>query len=132
MVTTKLKLIFGILLILWFIASIITSLLPSDSLSVEYMLGYDKVLHAIKFILFSVILYNFLHCSNWSYAHKLAVYIPLQFYPIIDELIQLKAPGREVSIYDILANYIGVLIGILISIFIRRFIYNKKSILNET
>ena len=122
----RLKLIFGILLILWFIASVITSLLPSESLSQDYIFGYDKILHAIKFILFTVILYNFLHLSNWNYSQKLFVYIPLQFYPIIDELIQIYAPGRDVSANDILANYIGVLIGILISIFIRRFIYKKR------
>lgn len=124
----KLKLTFGILLILWFIASVITSLLPSTSFSQDYIFGHDKMLHAVKFIIFTVILYNFLHLSGWSYRQKLFVYIPLQFYPIIDELIQIKAPGRDVSSLDVLANYIGVLIGILISIFIRRFIYKKKSI----
>ncbi len=123
------KLIFGILLILWFIASIVTSLLPSDSISIDYILGYDKLLHAIKFIFFSLILYNFLHYSNWSYSHKLMVYIPLQFYPIIDELIQIMAPGRSVSAYDILANYIGVLIGVILSILIRIFIHNKRDFL---
>ncbi|MBI9032700.1 VanZ family protein [bacterium] len=123
------KQIFGILLILWFIASIVTSLLPSDSISIDYILGYDKLLHAIKFIFFSLILYNFLHYSNWSYSHKLMVYIPLQFYPIIDELIQIMAPGRSVSAYDILANYIGVLIGVILSILIRIFIHNKRDFL---
>ncbi len=129
LVMNRAKQIFGILLILWFIASIVTSLLPSDSISIDYILGYDKLLHAIKFIFFSLILYNFLHYSNWSYSHKLMVYIPLQFYPIIDELIQIMAPGRSVSAYDILANYIGVLIGVILSILIRIFIHNKRDFL---
>jgi len=128
MIMNKLKLFFGVLLVLWFIASVITSLLPSDSLSMDYILGYDKLLHIIKFILFSVILYSFLHHSNWDYTKKLVFTIPLQFYPIIDELIQIKAPGRDVSSKDMLANYIGLLIGILIYKLLKRFIYNKKSI----
>ncbi len=122
------KNIFGVLLVLWFIASIITSILPSHSIPIDYIFGHDKLLHAIKFIFFSVILYNFLHYTNWSYTQKLLFYIPLQFYPIIDEAIQIKVPSRSYSAYDVLANYFGVLIGVLISVFIRIYIHKKRVI----
>lgn len=124
----KTKYFFGLLLVLWFIVSIIVSIMPSQSIPVDYIFGHDKLLHAIKFIFFSVILYNFLHYCNWNYAQKLMLYIPLQFYPILDEAIQLKVPSRSYSAYDILANYIGVLIGLIISIFIRIYIHKKRVI----
>ena len=121
--------IYGVLLILWFIVSILTSAMPSDSLLIDNILGYDKLLHAIKFIIFTVILYNFLHYSDWSYTKKLLLYIPLQFYPFLDELIQINIPSRSFSAYDILANYVGVLIGIVVSLSIRVFIYKKRVLL---
>lgn len=122
------KHIFGTLLILWFIASIITSILPSKSIPIDYIFGHDKLLHAIKFILFSVILYNFLHYTEWTYTKKLLFYIPLQFYPIIDEAIQIKVPSRSYSAYDVLANYIGVLIGVILSVIIRVYVHRKRVI----
>lgn len=125
---TKNRIIFGILLLLWFLASIITSILPSDTIPIDYIFGHDKILHALKFIIFTVVLYNFLHYSRWSYAQKLMVYIPLQFYPLIDEALQIYVPSRSFSSYDVLANYIGVLIGVVISILIRIFIHKKRVI----
>lgn len=122
------KIFYGLMLILWFIASIITSILPSDSLPIDYIFGYDKLLHAIKFIIFSIILYNFLHYTNLKYASKLLIFIPLQFYPFVDELLQLKIPSRTFSEYDILANYIGLMLGIIISVLIRIFIHKKSAI----
>lgn len=122
------KNIFGVLLILWFITSTILTSLPSDSIPIDYIFGYDKIFHALKFIFFSVILYNFLHYSDWSYGKKLGLYIPLQFFPLIDEAIQIKVPSRSYSAYDVLANYVGVLIGIIISIFIRIYIHKKRVI----
>ena len=124
----KYNIIFGTLLILWFLASIITSILPSESIPIDYIFGYDKFLHVIKFIFFSIILYNFLHYTRFNYKTKLAIYIPLQFYPILDELIQLNIPSRSYSAYDILANYFGVLIGVIISILIRVAIHKKRVI----
>lgn len=119
---------FGILLFLWFIASVITSIIPSENIPIDYIFGHDKLLHAIKFIIFSVILYNFLHYVNWSYTQKLFFYIPLQFYPFIDEALQINVKGRTYSAYDVLANYIGVLVGILIALLIRKFIHKKRVI----
>ncbi len=121
----KIKIFYGILLALWFVASVITSILPSESIPIDYIFGYDKLLHAIKFAIFSIILYNFLHYTKLKYANKLLIYIPLQFYPIIDELLQLHVPSRSYSAYDILANYVGLLIGLIVAIFIRLFIHGK-------
>ncbi len=122
----KYKITFGILLILWFIASIITSIMPSHSLPIDYIFGYDKLLHAIKFAIFSILLYNFLHYTELKYIKKLMIYIPLQFYPIVDELLQLHIPSRSYSAYDILANYVGLMIGLVACIIIRLFIHEKK------
>lgn len=124
----RIKLFYGILLILWFLASVITSILPSESLPIDYIFGYDKLLHAIKFLIFSVILYNFLHYTDLNYSKKLLIYIPLQFYPIVDEVLQLKIPSRSYSAYDILANYIGLMIGVILSVLIRIFIHKKSPI----
>lgn len=125
----KFKRLFAVFLILWFIASLITTLTPSHKIPFDSIFGYDKLLHIIKFFFFSIILYNFLHYSNWSYKVKLSIFIPLQFYPLIDEALQIFVPSRSFSAYDILANYVGVLIGILVSIIIRITIHKKRVLL---
>lgn len=123
---SKFRKIFVILLILWFIASLITTLMPSHKIYLPSILGYDKLLHAIKFFFFSIILYNFLHYSNWSYRAKLSLFIPMQIYPLIDEALQLLVPSRTFSGYDILANYVGLLIGLIVSVIIRITIHKKR------
>lgn len=122
----KFRIIFITLLILWFIVSLITTLMPSNKIELPPILGYDKLLHAIKFFFFSIILYNFLHYSNWSYRAKLSLFIPMQIYPLIDEALQLFVPSRTFSGYDILANYVGLLIGLIVSVIIRITIHKKR------
>lgn len=122
----KFRIIFITLLILWFIASLITTLMPSHKIELPPILGCDKLLHAIKFFFFSIILYNFLHYSNWSYRAKLSLFIPMQIYPLIDEALQLFVPSRTFSGYDILANYVGLLIGLIVSVIIRITIHKKR------
>jgi len=116
---------FLILLIMWFVINLIASLAPSSTLPIDKLLGFDKLLHLIKYMIFIVILYNYLHYSDVSYKIKLGLYIPLLFFPFVDESLQLLVPSRSFSHADIIADYLGVFAGMIICGAIRVLIHKK-------
>ena len=100
-----------------FIASSIPSLQAPD-------LGFspqDKVAHVIEYGIFGILLQRSLISI---YGKKKRAYI-LCFllgvgYGITDEVHQLFVEGREASIYDVIADSLGVLLGQLIYYFKHR------------
>ncbi len=122
------KVFYTVLLVCWFIADIIATTIPNSSIPMEYILGYDKLLHIIKFVAFMIILYRFLHYSDIKYTYKLTIYIVLLLFPFVDEGIQRFIPSRSYSVWDLLADYIGIFIGLLLNVGIRIY-YDKKSVL---
>jgi VanZ family protein len=85
----------------------VTSLTPSDNQGVEHL---DKVVHLLVYYIFAVLGYRML--ANKRYYLYLCLGIVA--YSGMIELGQSYIPGRDMSMYDLLANILGVTLGALV------------------
>lgn len=86
------------------------SLTPTDTITI----GNDKISH---FIAYSVLMLN---AGVITYGNRKRFIIAILFclmYGAIMEIGQDYVPGRFMSIYDMYANGLGVLIGTILSMF---------------
>jgi len=85
----------------------VTSLSPGGNQGVEHL---DKVVHLLVYYIFAVLGYRML--ANKRYYLYLCLGIVV--YSGMIELGQSYIPGRDMSIYDLLANIVGVTLGALV------------------
>jgi len=85
----------------------VTSLSPGGNQGVEHL---DKVVHLLVYYIFAVLGYRML--ANKRYYLYLCLGIVV--YSGMIELGQSYIPGRDMSIYDLLANILGVTLGALV------------------
>ena len=85
----------------------VTSLSPGGNQGVEHL---DKVVHLLVYYIFAVLGYRML--ANKRYYLYLCLGIVV--YSGMIELGQSYIPGRDMSMYDLLANILGVTLGALV------------------
>jgi VanZ family protein len=85
----------------------VTSLSPGGNQGVEHL---DKVVHLLVYYIFAVLGYRML--ANKRYYFYLCLGIVI--YSGLIELGQSYIPGRDMSMYDLLANIVGVALGALV------------------
>ena len=85
----------------------VTSLSPGGNQGVEHL---DKVVHLLVYYIFAVLGYRML--ANKRYYLYLCLGIVA--YSGMIELGQSYIPGRDMSMYDLLANILGVILGALV------------------
>lgn len=86
----------------------------------------DKISHIIEYFILGVLLYLCFHLTPLAYDlfptkldthHKkrsAATLLLGTFYGVTDEIHQLFVPGRSSSVFDIMADALGVLIAVLL------------------
>ena len=82
----------------------VTSLRPGDDVNIDPM---DKVVHLLVYYIFAVLGYRAL--ANKTYY--LYVCLAIIAYGGLMEIGQSWIPGRQMSLYDFLANTLGVVLG---------------------
>lgn len=107
------KIIFTLVLLAY------TALLFYGALSVELSPepvtpGFDKVLHFVSFLVLSVLLFLTLDAFGLKWKPVLCFLIAM-FLGLIIELAQRGIPGREFSLLDLAADFIGVVLGLILS-----------------
>ncbi|MFL2997899.1 MAG: VanZ family protein [Candidatus Neomarinimicrobiota bacterium] len=107
--------LFGYMLLI-----LIVSLIPGKSLHNIEILSQDKILHFIEYSILGVL--SFKAFSDLKNSVFLVIFFGTSF-GCLNELIQILIPGRTPSLYDSLANLLGVSCGTIYSSF------NKKNIL---
>ena len=107
--------LFGYMLLI-----LIVSLIPGKSLHNIEILSQDKILHFIEYSILGVL--GFKAFSDLKNSVLLVIFFGTSF-GCLNELIQILIPGRTPSLYDSLANLLGVSCGTIYSSF------NKKNIL---
>lgn len=85
----------------------ILSLQPGDGSSIG---PYDKVAHVLTYGIFALLA----HRLNFSGRQFMYVCIGIVAYSGLLEVAQSFVPGREMSVLDLLANALGVLVGVLL------------------
>lgn len=117
----KRKTTFTILFYCWIIILLTLTSYPKMSLPSNNIIGLDKVAHFI----FYLILAYFLCMMNSEKPLKKNLKILLLFMlilPLLDELHQIPIPGRYFSIYDIIADALGIFVIMIIFI-----LFTKKN-----
>jgi VanZ family protein len=85
----------------------VTSLLPGSDAPIDNL---DKVAHLLVYYIFAVLGYRTL--GNRRHFHYMCLGIIT--YSALLELGQSYIPGREMSLYDLLANIGGVILGAMV------------------
>ena len=99
---------------------LIISLIPGKSLVSIEILSQDKILHFIEYLILGIL--GFKAFSNEKKSVFLVIFFGTSF-GCLNEVIQIIIPGRTPSLYDSLANLLGVSYGTINSSL------NKKNIL---
>jgi VanZ family protein len=114
--------------IIWAIIMAIGLFTPGDKLTERkffHIEHFDKILHFLIFGFLQFLILFDMHLSQViiSRRHIFASSLICIFYGIVTEIVQfLFVSEREGSIYDLLADIIGILLSILFFFLIRDFI----------
>ncbi|MDP2174189.1 MAG: VanZ family protein [Candidatus Cloacimonadaceae bacterium] len=103
-----------ILAILWYAGIWTVSSIPAEDIPSVKIISIDKLMHiSVYFILALMVNRVF---SNYSLSKKYAllIYLAMLVSAGLDEYHQYYIPGRSVSVYDFIANSIGLLSGMFI------------------
>jgi len=111
------KLIFRVLFILWTATIITLTSIPKMQSPVGDIIGSDKVAHFTVYLIFAWLFLK-MHGKDVNRRILNRLILLAVGIPILDELHQIPIPGRQFSVWDMLADFIGFSIIILI--------YNRK------
>jgi VanZ family protein len=108
--------------IVWSITAVALTLIPGEQIPNVPVFGIDKVVHICIFGLMMTLTAVGLYKSSLYVSIRkpilIAVFYSLAF-GITIEFIQPYIPGRSFSLFDILANVIGVGLGYGLYLFLR-------------
>ena len=96
---------------LWYILIWVLSSMPSDSLPPVGELGLDKFAHISVYLLLAILVNQCIRSMSICTSKANLIYMLLLLSAGLDELHQVFIPGRSLSIYDFLANAVGLCIG---------------------
>ncbi|MFO8145694.1 MAG: VanZ family protein [Candidatus Syntrophosphaera sp.] len=94
------------LIVIWTLSSI-----PAKKLSSVNILGTDKLLHIGQYLILSLLVNHSLKLLNAKHGIVSWVYLILLVMAGLDEWHQCLIPERSVSVWDFIANGIGLGIG---------------------
>jgi len=99
--------------IIWFCLIWILSSLPSKHIPSVNIIGLDKLEHIGIYAVLSCLLGYWLRFKDWKFITVVLIYLLLLLLAGLDEYHQRFISGRDVSIYDFMANSAGIIIGFL-------------------
>lgn len=97
--------IYRYLFVMWSITLFTLTSIPKLSTPSTGILEIDKIAHFVVYLIFAFLLVKILNKDKRSLLRILIV--AALIIPLIDELHQIPIPGREFSIYDIIADMAG-------------------------
>ncbi len=93
---------------------VITSI-PSKNIPEIRIIFFDKFVHFSEYFILSFLFVNYqIEKGNSFKKNIINLSKILIIMPILDELHQLFIPGRSCSIYDIIADILGILVFMLL------------------
>jgi len=107
---------------LWLCLIWTLSSLPAQEIPAVNILGFDKLEHiGVYFILMILVAYGLkgkhLPWAKWIFIISLFI-----LSAAADEYHQTYIPGRSVSVYDLMANSLGIIFGSLIG----KWLYDRR------
>jgi VanZ family protein len=98
-----------ILTLLWMCLIWLISSLPSDDIPSLKIFGIDKLAHWGIYFCWGLWAVLYLNKINVSSPRAIMVFSGMMMIAALDEYHQFYVPGRQVSIYDLFANWLGLL-----------------------
>ena len=98
---------------LWAAVILVLTSWPSPSIPISG-LGLDKVAHLGMYLVLGVLVGRALPARSGRSA-LIAAAIVLALFAALDEWHQILVPGRTASVWDWVADVLGILLGLLIS-----------------
>ena len=97
-----------VLTLLWWALIWILSSVPSDDLPSLQILSIDKLAHIGVYFVLGFLVNSWLKTRQIKASKRSLIYLALLCSALLDEYHQSLIPGRSVSIYDFLANALGL------------------------
>jgi len=109
----KIKKIPSFYFILWIIVILTVSSIPHLKAPGPQKINIDKLYHFAEYFILNTL---FLKSAFFNFRQKKVnlIVIFIMIFPIIDELHQNFIPGRQCSVYDIIADIFGLFTSFLI------------------
>ncbi|HAN40573.1 MAG TPA: VanZ family protein [Candidatus Cloacimonetes bacterium] len=105
------------LLIGWWCIIWIASSIPSANLPDIQVLSWDKLAHFGIYFVLGCLLNWRMKEKNYPLGKRSLIYIPVLVTALLDELHQKYIPGRNVCVYDFLANAAGLIGAWIVGLF---------------
>lgn len=99
------------LMLAWMVLIWTLSSLPAEDIPSVKIWGIDKIAHLGIYLVWGIWTVLFLHKSKASKAVVWSVFALMLIIAALDEYHQHFIPGRQVSVYDLLANIAGLVIA---------------------
>jgi VanZ family protein len=104
--------------ILWGLLIFVSSSLPSQKLPNLPILGMDKAIHFGVFFVFALLTHRAIKYQDWFpylSRHALVYTVPVTIlYGVLDEVHQMFVPGRDASVYDLVADGLGAILYVIL------------------
>ena len=117
---------FLVLAIAWTIGITIASLVSLNNVPKVNILGNDKAVHFLFYLIFVVFWGLVKRQSYFKIKYDLLIVAFAILYGIIIEILQgVLTKTREADFYDALANFLGAIVGFIALYWIKNKIFNK-------
>ncbi len=104
---------FKYLFISWCFLILFLTSYPKLTTPTEEIIGLDKIAHFTIYLVFSFLFLKMFPHEDRKKNLKTLCFLAV-FVPLFDELHQIPIPGRDFSVYDILADMLGFAVIYLI------------------
>ena len=102
----------SILTVFFLFFMIVASSIKGSSIPQSYVFTLDKIIHFVEYLLLGfVLIFMFTGASKYPIAAGLTAGI---FYSFIDELYQSTVSGRSSSLFDVIADVVGLTFSVII------------------
>lgn len=109
---SKKLLVYRLLFISWSITILVLTSLPKLKTPAAGILAFDKLAHFFVYLVFA---WLYVKISRQEFPQMFRTLMLLALIiPFADELHQIPIPGREFSIFDVIADMLGFLVILIL------------------
>jgi VanZ family protein len=97
---------------------LVGSSIPSTSIPGSFAFSFDKIIHFTEYAIWGTLGLK----SNFKIFNSVNIFVLLfgLIFCIFDEIWQSNIPGRDSSLYDVIADFIGIIFSLLLNKYIKK------------
>ncbi len=109
-----------ILSLVWLAVIWVLSSLPAEEIPEVNIFGVDKIAHFGVYLIWGALTHIYLYKKGLNKKLRNVLVLLMFFLAALDEYHQRWIPGRDVSVYDLFANWAGLIASFLVLIPLKR------------